>query len=896
MTEASMKSGQKARTRGVTVYTEQPIYMFYENYRIAFLSMCLTEASAHPQYAGEVPQHVSSEHEGNLWAAVWTSRQAGFDMLEYCAKLQEELNQTRLKYGYGHVIAQGLDQDSTESNLGGCSGAPSDDAPCSESPTSTPIKRPRPCSESSSPSADEDESSDADAQCKHVRGSQDESSPSSDSVSDTSKSVASTQSSKGRVGTQAAKKAFDPKNWRLIPRAYNTLMGYLKYCSHETLPGVGEMYNFPKKWRGVNVLPTTDPKYCPICENGVKHELRLKKLRKIYIDNGTFEMLRVHTEILFLERKMKDLATHRTSLEVQKEYRKALERQCHEDKTMCVVTTDFVSFFARDGTKVRDLVFVVYSHLGIMYIHCINWGNTAGCDTHFVADGVRHILLGTSIFKDMKTIHFISDRAACYKSPRTYYILTSLWGLLNILLKVVLDSDMAWDHSTEYHGAGRADGAGAAIKALYFIWSLWARISGDGPTFVQACNSGEVRKLCKKTGFRSVVLNFGKVNYGSKVFEAVTGPPGSTAKNQNDIKALWTAGSIATSWMQDGVLTRMVGVICVRQFSGQGEWTFVDVTHSAHNGRGRMCPGCTRENARPVYHGTQPCTMQAGTNKSGKPGLEEPVVPQPDESRLDGCGKQQSKKPAVARSRGVLKDVESKMTVAVLKAFLKAQGKSSHGNRDALLARAKSCDGWEQKDAGEEPSEGEDNEKSEEEGDWLAGEDAACGEGSEDGEKSEEEGDWIAVESIVKRKNGDPEPLYFFKWLNEKNGSWETASSWMEREGLDLAKGLNEEEVGERIRVLESEVECEYAVEAVTRRRVVVGGRGGPQVQYQFKWVNESAKTWETALSWAGRYGQLMFEGEGIMSMEQVKERIQELDKELDKAAGTKSRKRTRGG
>jgi hypothetical protein len=235
------------------------------------------------------------------------------------------------------------------------------------------------------------------------------------------------------------------------------------------------------------------------------------------------------------------------------------------------------------------------------------------------------------------------------------------------------------------------------------------------------------------------------------------------------------------------------------------------------------------------------------------------------------------------------------MTVAVLKAFLRAQGKSSHGNRDALLARAKSCDGWEQKDAGEEPSEGEDNEKSEEEGDWLAGEDAACGEGSEDGEKSEEEGDWIAVESIVKRKHGDPEPLYFFKWLNEKNGSWETASSWMEREGLDLAKGLNEEEVGERIRVLESEVECEYAVEAVTRRRVVVGGRGGPQVQYQFKWVNESAKTWETALSWAGRYGQLMFEGEGIMSMEQVKERIQELDKELDKAAGTKSRKRTRG-
>ena len=94
-------------------------------------------------------------------------------------------------------------------------------------------------------------------------------------------------------------------------------MGYLSYCSYETLPGVGELFNFPTQWKGVNVLTTTDPKFCPVCENGVKNQLRLKRLRKEYTDDGSFKMLMVHSEIQHLEKKMQEHATHRKSIEVQ---------------------------------------------------------------------------------------------------------------------------------------------------------------------------------------------------------------------------------------------------------------------------------------------------------------------------------------------------------------------------------------------------------------------------------------------------------------------------------------------------------------------------------------------------------------------------------------------------
>ena len=99
-------------------------------------------------------------------------------------------------------------------------------------------------------------------------------------------------------------------------------MGYLSNLDQDSFPEVSaEQTSWPAKWRGVKVLPTTDPKYCPVCENGVKNELRLKRLRGIYKDDGSFEQLKNYTEIL-------QLHEHRKGIDNQKEQRKALEKQC----------------------------------------------------------------------------------------------------------------------------------------------------------------------------------------------------------------------------------------------------------------------------------------------------------------------------------------------------------------------------------------------------------------------------------------------------------------------------------------------------------------------------------------------------------------------------------------
>ena len=83
----------------------------------------------------------------------------------------------------------------------------------------------------------------------------------------------------------------------------------------------------------------------------------------------------------------------------------------------------------------------------------------------------------------------------------------------------------------------------------------------------------------------------------------------------------------------------------------------------------------TRKNAHPVHHGAGPCPLQAGLPTD----IEVPSIPQPAESRFDGCGEQQSRHPVEARYRGVVKNMESKLTVPMLKKFLGKHGKSTAG-------------------------------------------------------------------------------------------------------------------------------------------------------------------------------------------------------------------------
>jgi hypothetical protein len=109
LTEASMRSGQKSRKNGVTLYTEQPIYAFYDKYRTEFFSLCLAEAKGDPKYAsGSPPASVGSEHEANLWTAVWMSTQEGFDLFDYTAELQAEYLRERQRRGYAHTYGPPL--------------------------------------------------------------------------------------------------------------------------------------------------------------------------------------------------------------------------------------------------------------------------------------------------------------------------------------------------------------------------------------------------------------------------------------------------------------------------------------------------------------------------------------------------------------------------------------------------------------------------------------------------------------------------------------------------------------------------------------------------------------------------------------------------------------------
>jgi len=99
--EASAKSGQKARKHGVTLYTEQSLYWFYTKYRIESFHLFLLEAGMDPLYTladGEYPGNVS-EREANCWHALWRSRQPGFDLEDVYAEREEVCRLERLARG-----------------------------------------------------------------------------------------------------------------------------------------------------------------------------------------------------------------------------------------------------------------------------------------------------------------------------------------------------------------------------------------------------------------------------------------------------------------------------------------------------------------------------------------------------------------------------------------------------------------------------------------------------------------------------------------------------------------------------------------------------------------------------------------------------------------------------
>ena len=608
MREASMKSGQKPRKTGITLYTEQPKWRFYVRYKIEFFHLCLMEAHEDEKYwCGQVPLLVKV-HDANCWAAMWKSTQDGFDMTHVFAERQEKYRQDRLANGH-----------------------------------------------------------DADMACMEP-------------------------SKKGRIPTAEARSCFDPGTWELVPRSYRAIMSFLSKVNHESGPSYGLTHAFHSdavggvKWYGISILCTTDPKHCPLCENGIRHRLRLKELEGSHTSdsiNETYEGLEAYAEILKLQKKIARYEKHLKSMSVQAAYKKELQRRCEKDPSVIIVTADFVAWFARDGSKVRDLVLVLSRRSRKTYVHCINWGDTAGCDTHFVADAMKHVLLKTTLFRGVSVVHWFSDHGPCFDNARTFYVTSCMHTATAKLRDDGVGIVMHTGFGTEYHAADVADGAGAAACATYSRWALENQTSGNGPLFVKMMNSGYLTSCQRQTATRIVAFDFSTVDYGSEVFAAVDGP--GRKSNQNDVSALQNVGSVAYSWIQDGVVTRMEGIVRVRELCGVGDWVFVDLLHSATSGRGVMCGKCTADNSHPVHHRGQPCLAR----------VAEPILPsdivQPDIARLEGHGVQESRKPIIPRSKGVVRTGEGNLTVKMMKAFCRKNGLSTVGRRDVLLARVRTC-------------------------------------------------------------------------------------------------------------------------------------------------------------------------------------------------------------
>ena len=602
-TEANAKSGQKARTTGVTLYTEQSLYWFYTKYRIESFHLYLMEADMDPKYvqANWEPPDSVSEHDANCWHAVWRSRQPGFDLEDVYAEREQVCRLERL--------ARGM------------------------------------------------------ADAKNV----------------------------GRVrATASSRENFDPSTWTIMPRSMCTMFGFLAKINHLNAPSFGlSLKGLPETWRGIKILEKTDPKFCPVCETGIAFKLRLAKMKASYAEmDDNLERLELVGKIAKLEGKVAKYERHLVSLEKDREYISQLVRRARADHTIAILYMDFVSWHARCGDKIRDLALVLLCGKHRTPIHCITWGDGAGCDAHTVVDSLKHMFQHSSLLDGASELHFIHDNGPCFGALRTLYF-TSLLHDLTLQWRSSRRNGLRvfTNFLTIYHGGCPSDGSGMCLKCAYNQWTLPSGCTGwpaNGPQIIEMINGGYMSQHHSKAVHRVIGYYFAHINYGKAVFAAVDG--NGIDKNRN-IRVLGDIAQVKYSWEQDGVEKRLPGVICVRDVCGEGPWRFVDTLHSATSERGVMCCDCSNKRGYPVYHGDDACADDSGVDPADRT--------QPTDARFnnrDDMSKPTKKRLNKPKSQRIVDD-SAPHTVSRLRSFLKARGLSTQGRREVLLQRAKAADG-----------------------------------------------------------------------------------------------------------------------------------------------------------------------------------------------------------
>jgi hypothetical protein len=477
----------------------------------------------------------------------------------------------------------------------------------------------------------------------------------------------------------------------IVPRCYATVFNFLAKVSHLNAPSFGlNLAGLPETWTGIKILEKTDPKYCPVCETGIDFKLRLVKMKASYAEmDDNLARVELHGRILKLERKVQKYEKHLVSLEKDREFIRRLLMRARADHTIAIMYCDFISWHARCGDKIRDLALVLLRGNVRTPIHCITWGDGAGCDAHTVVDSWKHVLRNTSLLDSASELHLIHDNGPCFGALRTLY-----WTSL------IHDSTLKWRTSrqsglktwtnflTIYHGGNESDGSGMCLKSSYNRWTLpngctgWP---GNGPELRDMVNGGYMSQHHAKQVHRAIAFYFGRIDYGKKVFEAVNGD-GVTENNRNR-RVLGDVSQVKYSWEQGGVETRLPGVICVREVCGEGPWRFVDTLHSATSERGVMCCGCSDKLGYPVYHGDGACEDDCGVDEADRV--------QPDDARFEDRAADTMKptRKYVNRPKAqTLVDDSAPLTVKSLKAFLRRRQLSTKGRRNELLQRAKAAD------------------------------------------------------------------------------------------------------------------------------------------------------------------------------------------------------------
>ena len=472
----------------------------------------------------------------------------------------------------------------------------------------------------------------------------------------------------GRPSAARECEELDPASWALVPRSWQCICRFLEE-------------------QNIHVITKTDPKYCPLCENGVTLEARLSRMREQANEReDDFTRLTIQTELRRLEKQLERYLRHLASLANQREMIKNRERLTQTINDKAVMYADFISWYARIGLKIRDLALVLIRNGRHLRIHNIHWGPDAGCDTYFVVTVLVHVLTTLRCFDVFEELDIVTDKGPCFTSRRLWNFMSKVHGL-STTWRRSRQSGLKVRNKflTEYHAQSPADGTGHTAKSLYMRVSLENDATGfphNGAEFVDVLNSDKYKKLNQKTSAQTIAFNYDNINYDDSVFIDTDGLP-SAGVDRNQVKNLKSMGEVKYEWTKDNVQCREEGIVCVRELTGQGPWQFVDTRHSGASLKGEMCQKCTSVATYPVYHGGSPCDY--GTEIV----VTDAELVQPSSAGLAHAGK--SAAPGKGKKSGQLKQAGDNIKVTDLKAFLKRKELSVRGRKHELLERARNA-------------------------------------------------------------------------------------------------------------------------------------------------------------------------------------------------------------